>query len=390
MQNDRGDVGERMEGSPRGLDSAPRVVTPRWAVIGIFLILLFGALYLSKSFVLPVVLSLLFMLVLSPVVRFARRRLRVWEPITAAVLTFGTLLVLVGGFYLTSGPLTQIVSNVPSYLDSVNAELETLRERVLRFETARSEAREAVESQRPAAPAGDDGEPVVLNGPGFLTNVASAVPQIVASVGFSLIFLFFLLSSGNLFYQKLIEAMPTFSNKRTALAIAHEIERELSRYLLTITTINLGLGLAIGSAMWVAGLPMAAVFGVLAFVLNYIPYLGAIAGIALVGVVGLSSSGELSGAILPMVLYLGITSIEGQLITPVLVGRRLKMNAAAVFLSVAFWGWIWGVVGMFLAVPLMVGVKVFASHIQALAPLANFMSAERAEGPSDETIDRGA
>jgi len=367
-----------------------RAVTPRWAVIGIFLILLFGALYLSKSFVLPVVLSLLFMLVLSPVVRFARTRLRVWEPITAAVLTFGTLIVLVGGFYLTSGPLTQIVSNVPSYLESVNRELETLRERVLQFETARSEAREAVESQRPPALAGEQREPVVINGPGFLTDVASAVPQIVASVGFSLIFLFFLLSSGNLFYQKLIEAMPTFSDKRTALAIAHEIERELSRYLLTITTINLGLGLAIGSAMWVAGLPMAAVFGVLAFVLNYIPYLGAIAGIALVGVVGLSASGELSGAILPMVLYLAITSIEGQLITPVLVGRRLKMNAAAVFLSVAFWGWIWGVVGMFLAVPLMVGVKVFASHIQALAPLANFMSAERAEGPGDEVSDRPA
>lgn len=96
---------------------------------------------------------------------------------------------------------------------------------------------------------------------------------------------------------------------------------------------------------------------------------------------GLADGGTLSGAILPAVLYLGVTSIEGQLVTTVLVGRRLETNAAAVFLVVAFW--VWGVVGMFLAVPLMVGVKVFASDVDGLHPLANFLSAERQDPPTE-------
>ncbi|WP_244491881.1 AI-2E family transporter [Aureimonas sp. AU12] len=353
-----------------------------WAITGIFFILLFGALYLAASFVLPVVFALLFMLVLSPVVRFAKRRLHIWEPVTAGVLVFGTLIAILSAFYLTSGPLTQIASSAPTYIRAVNDEISHVRDRLARFADARETAREATGAPAPAAAAPEN---VVLNGPGLLDNAASVVPQVIASIGFALIFLFFLLSSGNLFYQKLIESMPTFSDKRKALAIAHEIERELSRYLLTITLINAGLGVAIGTAMWVAGLPMPAVFGVLAFVLNFIPYLGAIVGIGLVGVVGLADSGMLSGAILPAVLYLGVTSIEGQLITPVLVGRRLEMNAAAVFLAVAFWGWIWGVVGMFLAVPLMVGVKVFASYVDGLHPLANFLSAEKQDPPASES-----
>ncbi|WP_244630961.1 AI-2E family transporter [Aureimonas sp. ME7] len=352
-------------------------IGPRWAVTGIFLILLFGALYLSASFILPVVFALLFMLVLSPVVRFAQRRLRIWPPLTAAALVFGTFLVTLGGFYFLTGPLAELAENVPRYVAAVNDEVSTIRNRLTQFQGAKVEAQEAVQTKTTGAGEGEQPQSVILDGPKLLNSAVVMVPQIGASIAFALIFLFFLLSSGSLFYQKLIESMPTFSDKKVALTIAHEIETELSRYLLTITTINAGLGITIGTLMWAIGLPMAPVFGVLAFALNFIPYLGALAGIVLVGVVGLAETGNVSSGLLPALLYFGVTTLEGQFITPILVGKRLAMNAAAIFLAVAFWGWIWGVVGMFLAVPIMVGVRIVAQYVESLEPLANFLSADR-------------
>ncbi len=371
----------------REAGGGPRVVSagPRWAVIGIFLILLFGSLYLARAFALPVVFALLFALVLSPIVRVARRRLGLWEPITAGALVFGTLLTIVVSFYAFSSPIAQIAQNAPRYVESVNHEIDFLRQRFTTVREARQEARQATDADETDAP-----ENVVLDGPSLLGNMASVIPHIGASIGFALIFLFFLLSSGSLFHRRTIEALPSLSDKKRALAIASEIEKELSRYLFTITVINAGLGVAIGAAMWLIGLPMPAVFGALAFVLNFIPYLGAVAGIGLVGLVGLTEFGSLSQALIPPLLYLAITSVEGQLITPVLVGRRLRMNSAAVFLSVAFWGWIWGVVGMFLAVPLMVCIKIIASYIRSLQPLAGFLAAdEAATEASGEEADTG-
>lgn len=352
-------------------------VGPRWAVIGIFLILFFGALYLSRDFVLPVVFALLFMLVLSPIVRVAKRRVGLWEPITAAALVFGTSLLILGSFYAFSGPIAQIAENTPRYIETVNEEIAVLRERFMTVREARQEASQAAGGEgAPARP-----EDVIISGPSLLGNMAAVVPRIGASIGFALIFLFFLLSSGSLFYRKTIETLPSLSDKKRALSIAFEIETELSRYLFTITTINIALGVAIGSAMALVGLPMPAVFGALAFVLNFIPYLGAIIGIGLVGLVGLTEFGSFPSALFPPLLYLAITSIEGQFITPVLVGRRLRMNSAAVFLSVAFWGWIWGIVGMFLAVPLMVCIKIVASYFERMRPLVSFLAADEAEEP---------
>lgn len=358
-------------------------IGPRWAVIGIFLILFFGALYLARDFVLPVVFAILFMLVLSPIVRIAKRRLGLWEPLTAAALVFGTSLLVLGSFYAFSGPIAQIAENTPRYVEAVNKEVAVLRERFLTVREARQQAREATDGEGTVSRPED----VIISGPSLLGNMAAVVPRIGASIGFALIFLFFLLSSGNLFYRKTVETLPSLSDKKRALSIAFEIERELSRYLFTITTINMCLGLAIGCAMALIGLPMPAVFGALAFVLNFIPYLGAVIGIGLVGLVGLTEFGSVSSAILPPLLYLTISSVEGQFITPVLVGRRLRMNSAAVFLSVAFWGWIWGIVGMFLAVPLMVCIKIIASYLDGLHPFVGFLAADETEEtpPTDGT-----
>lgn len=351
---------------------------PRWAIIGIFLILLFGALYLTSSFLLPVVIALLFALVLSPIVRLMRRRLKMPEPVSAIILVVGALMSLTLGFYMLSNPITDLVNNAPRYVAAVEGQIKSLRDSLDHLQQIGPETPAATpaENADPVRTADQPAE-VVVQSPGLLDNAAHVVPQILASIMFSLVFLFFLLASGDLFYAKLVKAMPTLSDKKLALHIAHDIERELSHYLLTITVINIGLGTVVGTLLWWVGMPTPMIFGALAALLNFIPYLGALTGMALVGVVALTEFGDLWHALLPVALYFACSTLEGQFIQPTVVGRRLEMNAVAIFLSVAFWGWIWGVIGMFVAVPMMVGLKIFASYIEPLHPLADFLSAEK-------------
>ncbi|QOG05784.1 AI-2E family transporter [Aureimonas sp. OT7] len=383
MADDRStDEGKTIVAPNIGLVTKQTVqVGPRWAVIGIFLILFGGMLYLTASFILPVVFALLFALVLSPIVRFFRRRLKVPEPITAIFLVLGTLVGLTAMFYALSDPLTQIVRNAPTYAQAVDREVSSVREQFSRLTRLRGGAEDAtaitVPQDEVQGPPEDEPREVVVRSPTLLDTAANSAPQMLAGIGFALIFLFFLLASGDLFHQKLVQSMPTFSDKKRALSIAHEIEKELSRYLFTITLINIGLGVAVGFSLWLVNMPTPAVFGALATVLNFIPYIGAIVGMALVGVIALAEFGDVTVALIPVLVYLACTSLEGQFLTPMIVGRRLEMNAAAVFLSVAFWGWIWGVTGMFLAVPIMVGVKILANYVDSLQPLGNFLASDR-------------
>ncbi len=363
---------------------------PRWAVIGIFVLMMFGALYMAASFVLPVIISLLFALVMSPIVRFGRRRLKIWEPVTALVLVFGTMLTMTFGFYMLSDPLTNIVNNAPKYVGAVEQQLAAVQSRFERLQTAQKTVGERVDKENGNPSDPDSPKEVVVKNPGLFDNATAMVPQMLASIGFSLVFLFFLLASGDLFFQKLVRAMPTLSDKKLALHIAHDIERELSRYLFTITVINCCLGIAVGSLLWWVNMPTPVIFGALATLLNFIPYIGSLVGMALVGVIALAEFGSLSNALVPVLLYLACTTVEGQFVTPLIVGRRLEMNAAAVFLSVAFWGWIWGVVGMFLAVPVMVAIKVFASYIEPLSAFGDFLSVAAKKPNEDDEEEEKA
>ena len=200
--------------------------------------------------------------------------------------------------------------------------------------------------------------------------------------------LLFLLSSGDLFYAKIVRAMPTFSDKKKALGIALDIERELSRYLGTIALINAGLGICVGLALWAIGIPNPILWGVLAGVLNFIPYIGSLIGVALVGTIALGTMPTLSHAALAPLAYFALTTIEGQFVTPVLVGRRLALNPVTLFLGIAFWGWLWGVIGMLFAVPLMVAVKIFCSHIDGLATISDFLSTENTDDDGDAGGDK--
>jgi len=342
--------------------------TIKAGLVGIFLLAFAAALYFGRDFLLPVSLAFLLGLVLSPVVRTMKRR-GIPEWMTAVLLVVALGIGIASGTYFLSGPVSGWINDAPQIGREVRDKIAVLREPVEAVAEATEQVEEFTETQDPSAMR------VVLSEPGLLSRAASGAPELAAQIGVTLALLLFLLSSGDMFYEKLVKSLPTLSDKKLGLRIARTVEREVSRYLLTITLINVGLGVAIGAGMFLIGMPNPVLWGVVAAFLNFIPYVGALLGIALVGLIAFVTFDTIWMALLAPLIYVICTSIEGQIVTPLVLGRRLEMNPVAIFLAIAFWGWLWGIAGALIAVPLLVIVKVFADHVDGLAALGEFLAA---------------
>ncbi|MES1924895.1 hypothetical protein T31B1_06190 [Salinisphaera sp. T31B1] len=342
------------------------------------MLLLAGIAY-ARDFLMPVVLAFLLALIFSPIRRFLERR-HIPVAVSAFLIVGVLVAALVGGLYSLSGPIRGWVDRAPE----IGYQVEHKLQKVMGSAKAVLDAGKKV-NELTTPGAGDNAQEVVVRKPGVVEGAAYLAPGIVGQALFTLILLLFLLLSGDMFYEKLVHVLPTFKDKRRAMTIVHDIERKLSHYLLTITTINLGLGVAIGLTMWVIGMPNPLLFGVIGFVFNYVPYVGAVSGIVIATIVGLINFDTLGASILPGLLFFAATTIEGQFITPYFVGRRLEMNAVVIFLAVALWAWLWSIMGMLIAVPLLVTIRVFCEHIPALAGLGDFLSARGCEKERDDT-----
>jgi len=165
-------------------------------------------------------------------------------------------------------------------------------------------------------------------------------------------------------------------DKARSLAVVQGVERQISRYLAAITVINAGLGLSIGIALWLIGLPNAYVWGIAAFLLNYLPFIGAVAGTLAVGVFGIVTFDTIGQGLLCPIAYYTLTTIEGNFVTPAFVGRQLSINTVSVFVTVILWVWLWGIAGAFLAVPVLVVVKTVAENVPSMAHFSRFLSVD--------------
>jgi predicted PurR-regulated permease PerM len=205
-------------------------------------------------------------------------------------------------------------------------------------------------------------------------ELMAQTPEVIVSFVTMLILLYFLLAFDGVFLAKLIKLMPTLSDKKRAVAIAHEIEEQISRYLFTITVINCSLGAVVGLAVGLLGLPNAMMWGAMVATLNFIPYVGALTGIICMTLGAVLSFDSLGYALIFPAVYFACTTLEGNFITPMVLGRSLTLNPVLVLLALIFWGWIWGIVGIILAVPILAAFKIFCSHIEQMEPLAEFIS----------------
>ena len=223
---------------------------------------------------------------------------------------------------------------------------------------------------------------VRIEGPGLLGNLAVGLE--VATAGLVIMFFtcFFLLSAGNRLARALVTLGSTPAARRRISKALRDVRNEVSTYLNTVTAINIGLGIAVALMLWWLGVPDPVLWGVMVALFNFAPYVGAIASAFVLTAVGVTTFETLGEALLVPALFLGLTTLEGSLITPIILGRRVSLNSLLVFLSVVFWGWIWGPAGALMAVPVTSSLSVFWAHLKDARRAADAAAPDAAGTPS--------
>lgn len=343
----------------------------RFALVGIFLLAFVYALYFARDFFMPVLLAFMLALTLTPIVRFLRKH-GIPAAVSATLLVVLSTATVATIGYLLSGPVVQLVTDAPSIGREVAQRLSEVKrpfEHLLNVTQQVEHITDAVEE--PGV------QKVVVAQPGIVSRAAGNIVSATTSIAIIFVLSLFLLASGTMLYEKIIQSFTRLSEKKRALRLVYDVEREISRYLLTVAMINSGLGIAVGLGLWSIGVPDPLVWGVAAALLNFLPYIGAAVTVALVAAISLVTFDSLGYALLAPAFVVLCNTIEGQIVTPLVVGRRLEINAVAIFIAVAFWSWLWGFVGALIAVPLLVVIKVFCDHFDSLRHVGNFLSAQQ-------------
>jgi predicted PurR-regulated permease PerM len=335
------------------------------AITGLFVLAVLYTLFFARTFLLPIVLAVLFDFLLSPVIR-ALKRVRIPEPLGAAVVILALLGVLGGTAYTLADPAREWVQKAPQSVAKVQGRLRELRRPVDQMTRTAEQVEAATEvSKRP--------QEVVLRGPRLSERLFGSTQSFIVGVLETLILLYFLLAAGDLFLQKLIKVLPLLRDKKKAVAIARETEASISTYLFTVAVVNVGLGAAVTLVMLLLKMPNALLWGTLAGLAEFIPYVGATVMVGLLAMAGLVVFPDVGHALLVPGAYLGVNLVQANLVSPTVLGRRLTLNPVAILVGLAFWWWIWGVGGAFIAVPLLATFKIFCDHIESLAPVGEFL-----------------
>jgi len=337
------------------------------ALSGLFILALFYTLYFGRAFFLPIVLSLLLSFLWSPVVR-GLKKFHIPEALSAALIVLGMLGLLGFGIVQLATPAYDWMGKAPQSLRKIESRIRDLKRPVQTM----SQATQQVENITKAAGVPATAK-VQVTTETLGQRMLSRATELVADAVVMFILLYFLLASGDMFLRKLIKVLPSLGDKKRAVEIARQIETEISTYLVTITLINVVLGLAVWGLLALIGVPNPLLWGVLATFANYIPLLGPLLMISVLTMVGLLTFPDFPHALMPPGAFLSLHFLESYLLTPTILGRRLTLNPVVIFLGLIFWGWLWGIAGALLAVPIMMVLKIFCEHSEPLAPIGEFL-----------------
>jgi predicted PurR-regulated permease PerM len=324
------------------------------------------SLYFAREFLIPIVFALLLNFLLSPLIR----RMVHWHiqpPISAAIVVLLLIGAAGGGAYQLTGPAQRWAMTAPQSFARAQYKLKSIIRPVQQVTKNVQRAADAVGAQEKAP------EVVVQAGPSVSSRLFGTTQRIAAGLLEIFILLYFLLAGGDLFLQKLIKVLPHFGDKVKAVEIARATEAAVSAYLSTALLVNIVEGALVAGVLWLLGMPNVLLWGALVACFEFVPYLGALAAVVVLAVAGLTTYDQIARALLVPGSFLAINLLQANVITPMLLGHRLTLNPVAIFIGLAFFFWIWGVPGAFLAVPLLATFKIFCDHIESLAAIGEFL-----------------
>lgn len=318
-------------------------------------------LWLAQGVVLPILLAMFFALIGNPVIR-GLRRLHVPRLLGATIVLVAGLAGTVALGYHLAAPAAEWARQVPR-------ELNRLAPKLREMSKPMHAANKAAENIARATEAGD-GKPVrvvrtEVNNP---YKSLTTTPRMVASLLAVVLLTFFFMVYGENLQRNAISLLPSRQQKRVTVEIMQSIEREISRYVVTISLINVGVGLALAGALYLLQVPLAEalLWGTMAAVLNYAPYVGPLMGVIIMLMMGFVAFEESWMALLPAGIYLALHTLEGQILTPVILGRQMRLSPLVLIIALMAFGSLWGIIGLLLAVPLLVCVKITLSRIDGL------------------------
>lgn len=325
--------------------------------------------YFARSVVLPLLLAWIASMTLKPPVRWLRACH--FPASLAAALVLGVFLLGAGAGAMWLGrPAAVWIKSAPEQIPQLKEKFKGVLQPMLRFSAAASSMGnlEAAQTSTNAPP------PLAVKDNHVIGAMFNWTSGLLAGISGAIVLTFFLLISGDSFTQKLTQMLPERHHKKQAVEISHEIQHSISGYLFTVSLINAGLGCAVGIVLWLCGVPGAAMWGGVAALLNFLPFVGPVLGMAGVGLAGLLAFDTLGAALLPVGAYIFLHLLESYLVTPFALGQRFSLNQVVIFVALIFFAWLWGVVGALLAVPLLVSLKVICERIPTLLPVAKFLA----------------
>jgi len=340
------------------LPSDPKVIF----LGGLFVLALLATAYVASEITLPLVFAIILKLLLQPAMRILER-LRVPRILAALLLILALFGTIVGLGTAISGPAGTWAAKLPEGIPRLQERLSFMREPINTVQQFLQQVENFGGAPTAAA----------TRGPTLLTTLFTGTRNFASGLFTTVLFLFFLLLSGDIFLQRLVEIMPRFSGKRQVVEISQQIESDISAYLVTITIMNAAVGIAMGLATWLTGVGDPILWGTVAFLLNYVPILGTALGMLIFLLAGLLTIDTLWLALLPAALYLGFHLVEGQTVTPMILARRFTLNPVLVIISLVFWFWMWGIPGAILSVPMLAIAKIICDRVRPLAAFGHFL-----------------
>jgi predicted PurR-regulated permease PerM len=347
------------------------------SLIVIATILVFGALYFAREFFIPVALAALLSLVFSPIVRVMAR----WHipyPAGAAVVLALVIGAVGGGGYMIAGPVRAWVTAAPVALPKAARKLRAVVRPVEQVSRAATQVEQATRTDTPT-------RDVVVQGPSLSSRVAGTSAAVLGGILEVLLLLYALLAVGDLFLQKLVGMLPRRGDREKAVSIARATESSISAYLGLTALINVSEGAVVAAAMAMLGMPTPLVWGSLVAIAEFVPYVGMLVMSAVLTVAALTTFDTVPHALVVPAVYLAINFVQGNIVTPLVMSRRLTLNPVAIFVSLALWWWLWGIAGALLAVPLLAVFKIVCDHVESLASIGAFLG-EREEAERRRSV----